>query len=151
MSDGDTPYILHPMRVMLSLDPESNDARKVKWDELQSVAILHDAVERGQATWRDLKTSKMPTAVIRAVKLLTHDKSRQSYGDYIEALKPNTLARLVKLADLRDNARPDDLPLRLAKLKKDIARPARYAASTYYLLGKLSKKQYRTLMKRIGQ
>src|SRR5436305_1520600 len=50
------PYILHPMRVMLSLPEADHDVR--------CVAILHDAVERGRLKLSDLRREKLPAKVI---------------------------------------------------------------------------------------
>ena len=54
------PYILHPMRVMLSLPDADHDVR--------CVGILHDAVERGTLTLKALRHEKFADAIIRAVE-----------------------------------------------------------------------------------
>lgn len=88
----------------------------------------------------------MPPAVIRAVKLLTHDK-KVSYADYVIRLKPNPLARAVKIADLLDNADLRRVTFRAEKLKKDIRRITRYAASYKFLTNQVGERAYRRMMK----
>lgn len=143
--DGGEPYILHPMRVMLSLSPD----REVDFDHLRAVAILHDAVERGEATMGNLRNARLPRAVIEAIGLLTHDKKKQSYAKYIERLKPNPLARRVKLADLKDNSQLPFLALRKSKFPKDLPRLTRYAASYQFLADQIDVQDYREIMRRI--
>lgn len=87
-------YILHPIRVMVSVETV----------EEKIVAILHDVVEDTDITFEDLVTYGFPLTIIDALKYLTRDKSIK-YFDYIEKIKENDLARKVKLADLKDNMR----------------------------------------------
>lgn len=87
------PYILHPLAVMAAVEGEA----------AQMVAALHDVVEDSAITLDDLRAEGFPAEVLEAVRLLTHDKERQSYEDYVRAIKQNGLARQVKLADLRHN------------------------------------------------
>src|SRR5688572_12380504 len=90
------PYITHPMRVMLALADSGSD-------ELRMVGILHDAVERGTLTFKQMKKEGFSKDVIRGIQLMTHDEDTP-YADYVVALKTHKLARRVKLADLADNA-----------------------------------------------
>ena len=102
------PYILHPMRVMLRFDDP----------DLQAVAVLHDTVERGGVTPKDLRKANLGAAIVRAVMLLTHDPA-SSYADYVVRLKRNRMARAVKIADLLDNADLRRVTVRAEKPKKD--------------------------------
>src|SRR5258708_6858835 len=77
------PYIVHPMRVLLSVS-RADDAHQD--EHLRCTAILHDAIERGSIGPKDIRRAGMPAAVIRAVKLLTHEKS-VSYADYVVRLR----------------------------------------------------------------
>jgi guanosine-3',5'-bis(diphosphate) 3'-pyrophosphohydrolase len=86
------PYILHPIRLMLSLTGEQE----------RMAALLHDVVEDSDVTLGDLTVAGYPVEVVEAVALLTHREGVE-YSDYIERIKGNTIARRVKLADLRDN------------------------------------------------
>jgi (p)ppGpp synthase/HD superfamily hydrolase len=86
------PYILHPLRVMLRL----------KSEEEMLAAVLHDVVEDSACTLADLEHAGFPPQVIEAVDCLTR-REGEAYEAFIERLKPNRLARRVKLADLEDN------------------------------------------------
>ena len=132
------PYITHPMRVMLSLADTGDDAVRI-------VGILHDAVERGSLTFKQLKAEGFSKDVIRGIRLMTHDDGT-SYADYVVALKPHALARRVKLADLADNADLRHVDLRPAKFKKDQMRATRYILSTRFLTDAIDEKTYRRLM-----
>ena len=90
--DG-SPYILHPLRLMLKMDSE----------EAKIVAVLHDVVEDTDVSFEDLSREGFPEPVLEALRFLTHDKDTP-YEDYVERIKPHPLARKVKLADLEDNS-----------------------------------------------
>ncbi|MGF1657256.1 MAG: GTP pyrophosphokinase [Verrucomicrobiales bacterium] len=89
---GGNPYILHPLRVMMSLKSEQE----------KIVGILHDVVERSSLKFDDLHKEGFSGEVMAALELLGHDEATD-YHDYIRSIKPNSLARIVKLADLEDN------------------------------------------------
>lgn len=106
------PYILHPMRVM----------QKMTGEEAMAAALLHDVIEDSSLTAEDLTRAGITPAVVDAVVCLTR-RSIESYRQFIERVRENRLARVVKIADLEDNI---DV-LRLEKLgPKDLARVARY-------------------------
>jgi len=106
------PYILHPLRLMFKMNSENE----------MIVAVLHDVVEDTDWTIEKLISEGFDEEVITAVKLLTHNK-KVPYKKYIEAIKTNTIALRVKLADLEDNL---DIK-RIAHPKfKDYARIAEY-------------------------
>jgi (p)ppGpp synthase/HD superfamily hydrolase len=87
------PYLLHPLRLMLRMDTEQEMA----------AAVLHDVVEDTDTTLEDLRAEGFPEEVLAAVALLTHDKRKVAYREYIERIAADPLARKVKLADLEDN------------------------------------------------
>jgi len=132
------PYITHPMRVMLALADEGAH-------ELRMVGILHDAVERGTLTFKQLKREGFSKDVIRGVQLMTHDDDTP-YADYVVALKGHKLARRVKLADLADNADLRHVDMRPNKFAKDRMRATRYILSSRFLTDQLDEKTYRRLM-----
>src|SRR5687768_5217072 len=115
------PYILHPLHLMSQMDS----------DEERMTALLHDVVEDTNYTLADIEALGVPPSVVEAVALLTHDKEQTPYLDYVRALKPNPLARKVKLADLRHNTdiRRID-PIR----EKDAARLERYRQAWLILI-----------------
>ncbi len=138
------PYILHPMRVMLSLEHEARE--RGESEALLAVAILHDAVERGRLTRARLHRENFPRSIVRAIEFLTHDKSKHSYAQYIVRLKRDKLARAVKLADLLDNADLRNVDFRSEKPKKGSKRVIRYALSYKFLTDQMSSRDYRRLM-----
>lgn len=90
------PYILHPLRVMLSMKAE---------DE-RIVAVLHDVVEDTPWTCEDLYWQHgFKPEIVMAVAALTRGKD-EDYFDFIRRLAPNLIARSVKIADIRDNLDP---------------------------------------------
>ena len=95
------PYIFHPYHL----------AEQMGDDEYAiCVALLHDVVEDTDMEFSDLERAGFPDEVIAALKCLTHKKGVPYLGAYIEGIKANTLAKKVKLADLRHNSDPTRLP-----------------------------------------
>jgi (p)ppGpp synthase/HD superfamily hydrolase len=109
--DG-SPYILHPLRLML----------KMSTDEERMVAVLHDVVEDTSITLEDLRREGFSAAVLEALRLLTHEKE-VPYEEYVARIKPHPLAREVKLADLEDNS---DIKRLKGIEEKDFARMKKY-------------------------
>ena len=138
--DDGEPYLLHPMRVMLSLGDHASEQERI-------VAILHDSVERGGLAFDTLVKAGFSKRVVRAIQLLTHDKAKTSYAGYVTNLKPDPIARAVKLADLRDNAKLEHVSVRPKKWDKDAKRIQRYALSYKFLTDQLSEADFRRLMK----
>lgn len=90
------PYILHPLRVMLRMDTETE----------RIVAVLHDVVEDTWVTLDYLRHERgFSDEVIEALDALTR-REGEPYFDYILRVKANPLATKVKLADLADNLDP---------------------------------------------
>ncbi|HZI12549.1 MAG TPA: GTP pyrophosphokinase [Myxococcus sp.] len=109
------PYILHPLRVMMRLEDE----------EARTVAILHDVVEDTPYTLERLRALGYAEPVLSALDALTRRKD-ETYEAFVERLRPNALARRVKLADLEDNM---DVRRLAAVTPKDTERLARYRAA----------------------
>ena len=86
------PYLLHPLRLMLSVNsPEERMA-----------AVLHDVVEDTEVTLDDLRAEGFPAQVIEAIQALT----KQTGETRLEAARRaarHPIARVVKLADVTDN------------------------------------------------
>lgn len=87
------PEIMHPMIVGMQGNQE------------KIAGILHDVVEDTPYTLDDLRKSGVGEDVIEALSLLTHDKTRMTYEDYVRniAKSGNKIAIAVKLNDLRHN------------------------------------------------
>jgi (p)ppGpp synthase/HD superfamily hydrolase len=93
------PYILHPLRVMLSLTGETE----------RIVVVLHDIIEDTAATVETLETCGFSREVVYVVDLLTHAEG-EPYVEYIDRIARHPIAARVKLADLADNMNLDRLP-----------------------------------------
>ncbi len=87
------PYVYHPFHV----------AEQMETEETVAVALLHDVIEDTDHTLEDLKAMGFPDSVTEALALMTHDDS-VPYMDYVAKLRDNSIARAVKLADLRHNS-----------------------------------------------
>ena len=127
LDKGGNPYILHPLRVMLSLDSE----------EERIVGVLHDVVEDCEGwSWERLREEGGSEAIIEALQSvsktpteelefqsLPEDKKLDHYLEFIERAKANKIGKYVKAADIRDNldiSRIDDIT------ERDINRLNRY-------------------------
>jgi (p)ppGpp synthase/HD superfamily hydrolase len=105
-------YILHPLRVMLTV---------ATMDE-RIAAVLHDVVEDTSITLERLRAEGFSPAVVEAVDALT----KRPGEDRITAAKraaANPIARVVKLADNADNM---DLSRIHNPSEKDFARLEEY-------------------------
>lgn len=116
------PYLLHVLRVMMRVE---NMDEKI-------VALLHDVVEDSEITIEDLAKEGFSNKILIAVELLTKTENKP-YEEYINEIKKNKLARVVKMADLEDN-------MNISRLKnlteRDILRLKKYEAA-YKLLNTL--------------
>ncbi len=108
-------YVLHPLRVMMRLENETE----------RMVAVLHDVVEDSPWTLERLREAGYPEEVLGALDRLTK-REGETYETFIERVLPHPLARRVKLADLEDNMDVRRLPV---VTEKDARRLARYRAA----------------------
>jgi (p)ppGpp synthase/HD superfamily hydrolase len=108
-------YILHPLRVMMRLETDTE----------RMVAVLHDVVEDSPWTLERLRGLGYPEEVLGALDCLTK-REGETYEAFIERVLPHPLARRVKRADLEDNMDVRRLP---AVTAKDAERLARYRAA----------------------
>ncbi len=106
------PYILHPLRVMLRLESE---VEKV-------VGVLHDFLEDTRYTPEQLRKRGYSDEVLGALDCLTR-REGETYEAFVQRIKPNPLARRVKLADLADNM---DVTRLTTLGKEDLDRLNRY-------------------------
>lgn len=89
---GGHPYILHPLRVMIS----------VVGRDCQIAAVLHDAVEDCGLELGLIK-KKFGPVIADAVDALSRRRG-ETYSDFIERCGQNEIALPVKWADLTDNS-----------------------------------------------
>ena len=86
------PYILHPLRVMMSV---TSDSEKI-------TAVLHDVVEDTPWTLEELATEGFSINILEAVEALTKRKG-ESRIDAAARARANPISRAVKIADVTDN------------------------------------------------
>lgn len=88
------PVILHPLTVGLMGHT----------DEEKIAGFLHDVVEDSDITFDDLLKEGIPTGIVNAVRLLTHEKVTD-YFDYVQRIidSGNPIALQVKYNDLQHN------------------------------------------------
>ena len=110
---SDAPYILHPLRLMMYMQTETE----------KIAAVLHDVVEDSDLTIEQLREKGFPPDVLNAVECLTH-RNGEDYETYIERVKTNETARKVKIADLEDNMNLQRIARELTE--KDFKRIEKY-------------------------
>ena len=130
-----SPYVLHCIRAMMTV--ESLDAKMV--------AVMHDLIEDTPMTLAQLRTKGFSEQVVNGVDLVTH-KDGVSYPDYIVAIKKNSIATEVKLADLKDNTSLNRTLYREKSSAKDCARIQRYLLSYQFLTEAIDEASYRRQM-----
>jgi (p)ppGpp synthase/HD superfamily hydrolase len=112
-----SPYILHPLRLMFSVEDV----------EAKIVAVLHDVVEDSKPPHRwdmqDLTREGFSANVLEALDCVTA-RPDESYDAFIDRILPNPTARRVKVADIVDNMNL----LRLGReiTDKDVVRLRKY-------------------------
>ena len=113
-------YIWHPIRVMLNVEGYNE----------KIVALLHDIVEDTEVTVPDLKNLKFSKEVIEAVDVITKKKD-QEYFSYLKSIKGNSIAKKVKIEDLKHNS---DLKRLRFVTQKDMDRFIKYKKALDYLI-----------------
>lgn len=110
---GGEPYYLHPFHV----------ASNCKTEKQKIVALLHDVVEDNDRYSFDYFSELgFSPDIVEALDAITHRKD-ENYEEYIERVKANELARVVKIQDLRHNL---DLTRLKVITEKDLARVKKY-------------------------
>lgn len=113
------PYILHPLHVMNNVDSI----------EEKIVAVLHDILEDTILATGDLIIYGFDLEIVEAVVTITRIKG-EPYANYLERVKSNELARIVKLADLTHNM---DITRLHNPTEKDYKRVEKYKKAYKYL------------------
>jgi len=100
---GEMPYIFHCVSVMnIAKEMFSEYCESAEeLEDMLTVALLHDTIEDGKITEEDISFS-FGRRVGRSVATLTK-KGSIKYDDYINNIKKNKIAMLVKMADLSHN------------------------------------------------
>ena len=129
---GGNPYILHPLRVMLSLDTEEERIVGVLHDVVEDCAPKHYTWDREdfshfqklskeqqqleKNTWEHLIAEGLNARLFEALqsvskapieeadyRSLPEDKKLGHYLEFIQRAKANKIGRNVKAADIKDN------------------------------------------------
>jgi (p)ppGpp synthase/HD superfamily hydrolase len=121
LDKGGHPYILHCLRIMNGVEGYTR----------KTIAILHDVLEDCKEwTPKRLYEEGFSDTIVNAVVRLTHDKSKQSYDDYIKVISLDEDCTEVKKKDLEDNSNIT----RLKGIgKKDFDRMEKYHKAFLYL------------------
>ncbi len=115
------PYILHPLRVMLSV--ETTDAR--------IVAVLHDVVEDTHWTFEALRAEGFSETVLAGVDAVT-ERDGEDYEAFVLRAASNPIGRRAKLADITDNM---DLSRITHPTVKDLERIEKYRRAVKVIRG----------------
>ena len=96
MDKAGQPCILHPLRLMMRVETETE----------KIVAVLHDVVEDSQPPQRwgfdELRREGFSEPVLAALEGVTR-REGETYEEFIRRSLTHPVARRVKLADLEDN------------------------------------------------
>ncbi len=116
-----TPYILHPLHVMMQMD---DDVSRI-------AAVLHDVVEDSDLTLEDLSREGFSNEVLSVVDGLTW-RGNEEYEDYISRLSKNPISLKIKITDLEHNM---DLRRIRNPTQKDLDRTRKYHMAWKKLTG----------------
>ncbi|MGO4389064.1 HD domain-containing protein [Microvirga sp. 2YAF29] len=120
---GGNPYILHPVRVMMT-------SRERGGDEAAIAGVLHDVIEDcPDWTKGRLAAEGFSPAIMTALDCLTRRPS-EDYMAFVARCGRDPIARVVKLADLKDNM---DLSRLQSPTERDLERLERYRRATELL------------------
>ncbi|NLL71756.1 MAG: GTP pyrophosphokinase [Epulopiscium sp.] len=119
------PYILHPLRVMLS--------RKTEIERI--CAVLHDVIEDTDITLEYLENTGFSDEILLALDALTR-RGNETYDEFINRILDNRIACYVKLADLSDNM---DLSRIKNPTEKDYKRIEKYRKAAERILAALKE------------
>lgn len=115
-----SPYILHPLHIMNSVDGL----------DYKIVAVLHDVIEDTLLTYDDLISKGIDKEFVDSILILTKE-DLDSYMEYIEKISHNKYATVVKIEDLKHNM--DLTRLNRKITNKDLERNKKYMKAYFYL------------------
>ena len=105
------PYIGHLSRV----------AKSFVFGQIKIIALLHDLLEDCPEWSEDMLREKFSEYIVDAIVILTKN-NKEEYQVYIDRIKTNQEATIIKLADLKDNMDLTRLPeitdIDLKRIKK---------------------------------
>ena len=115
-------YIGHPLRVM----------EMGRTEDEKIVGVLHDVIEDTDWTFEKLAEEGFSQEVLSALRCVTKLSENENYDDFIDRVKKNPLAVVVKINDLTDNMDIRRLPY---LSDKDIKRLKKYLKAYKRLTG----------------
>lgn len=92
------PYILHPLRVMLSLIPHG--------ETVMIIGVLHDVVEDTPVTLDEIRVQFGDEIADGVDSVTKRPRDVETYRQFVERSAKHPLGRKVKRADVNDNALP---------------------------------------------
>jgi len=118
------PYIYHVCRVGTLAGMKGKTAEESS--RLIAIGLLHDILEDTELSEEDLRRLHPDSVVCDTVVILTRKKD-ETYAEYIQRVKQDRLATIVKLADLEDHLHstsrfilPESLSKRYRKARKTL-------------------------------
>lgn len=88
---------------------------RAKGDRAQQIAaLLYNALSLGSVTAEDLLSAKVPPDAVSLIEVLTR-KSEQTHMQYLEGIKRNQRALLLKMAVLEETLVTDQLALQQSR------------------------------------
>lgn len=115
------PYVLHLSSVGLLVRKSLKNISEEDSDKILSVAYLHDILEDTFIIKEDL-IENFGEEIANAVDCITKRKN-ENYENYINRVKQNNLARIVKICDLEHNS---DISRIGNPTKRDLERQKKY-------------------------
>lgn len=119
LDKGGRPYLEHPVAVAHQMDSTSAIV----------VALLHDVCEDSEVTFEELESAGFPYEIVSAIKAITKIQG-EAYEDYLQRVKHNKLALIVKIADMNHNS---DLSRLKVISEEDLKRKKKYGAAVEFL------------------
>ncbi len=123
LDKGGNDYINHPATV----------ASFVASDTEKAVAWLHDVVEDTSITTKDLLKLGFTEEIVDAVDAITR-RENEDRDAYLERVKNNEVARVVKIADLKHNSDLSRISSSRPLTDNDYERSERYRKEMEWLL-----------------
>ena len=116
------PYIFHLKEVAMNVPAYCPNGTYI--------GLLHDILEDTDTTPQELLDFGIDPEIVETVIILTR-KDNESYMDYIKRVAENSLARNVKMSDLKHNMQIDRIP---NPTENDYKRLTKYKKAYKYLL-----------------
>lgn len=110
-----SPYILHPLRIMLRMEREKE----------MIGAVLHDVIEDADLSIEYLKSRGFAREILEAVESVTR-REDESYEDFITRAGLHPLGSKIKHADILDNMNLNRIE---SLTERDLKRVAKYHKS----------------------